>query len=328
MTTRLSKIARLPAPIREQLNRRLHNGELGRTILKWVNKLPKTKTVLTELFDGKAITHQNLSEWRRSGYQDWLMHQQRLEWFDRLTQQEKELEAHDQCGDTFETLSRFFVFEIAQSFTAMLTIKNPHDRSVQLQNLTHQFVRLQNAYNWSRRVQLEFDKLQYESGNDEPTPADIAASDASFIARKNLELAPLGPPASPRPVEISQSETISPSPAQPACRTVSVSETVPPNLGAPASRRPVDAPESGTIPLAPVAPAPRPLEPGNSLELEVLPPAPTPEPKTQQTIECQTIPTYSPPTHTLPTINHQVIKPRPHVSPPPIRGRRFVCVEG
>ncbi len=72
-TTRISKISRLPHPIREQLNHRLQNGEMGRTLVKWLNEQPETKTVMTELFNGNSITHQNLSDWRRTGYQDWLM---------------------------------------------------------------------------------------------------------------------------------------------------------------------------------------------------------------------------------------------------------------
>jgi hypothetical protein len=44
MITRISKIARLPKTIREQLNHRLDNGEFGKTILPWLNGLPGNQT--------------------------------------------------------------------------------------------------------------------------------------------------------------------------------------------------------------------------------------------------------------------------------------------
>ena len=39
--TRKGKIARLPQPIREQINRRLENGEEGKQIAEWLNTLPE-----------------------------------------------------------------------------------------------------------------------------------------------------------------------------------------------------------------------------------------------------------------------------------------------
>ncbi|MDR3406171.1 MAG: hypothetical protein P4L99_27035 [Chthoniobacter sp.] len=74
-TSRKSKIARLPLEIREDLNRRLQNSESGVTLLDWLHALPAVQAVLAADFDGRAINLQNLSEWRRGGYQDWLAEQ-------------------------------------------------------------------------------------------------------------------------------------------------------------------------------------------------------------------------------------------------------------
>ena len=76
MNTRVGKIARLPKPIREQLNQRLENGERGKTIVQWLNQLPEVQKIITEQFNGHAIREQNLSEWRNGGYLDWLHHQE------------------------------------------------------------------------------------------------------------------------------------------------------------------------------------------------------------------------------------------------------------
>jgi hypothetical protein len=39
--SRNGKIARLPQQIREQINRRLENGEEGKQIAEWLNTLPE-----------------------------------------------------------------------------------------------------------------------------------------------------------------------------------------------------------------------------------------------------------------------------------------------
>jgi hypothetical protein len=170
MITRTSKIARLPIAIREQLNRRLEGGEIGRTILPWLNSLPETKRVLAELFGGKPVTHQNLSEWRLGGYQDWLFLQQRLQWFEQLGEQETELVKRE-CADAHEAMGSFLLFEIGQALTALRGIKNPEKHWERLEKLTREFARLQNAYNWSRHVHLEWKKHNAKiSSNPPPEP--------------------------------------------------------------------------------------------------------------------------------------------------------------
>jgi hypothetical protein len=71
-----SKIARLPNDIHEELNRRLFNGQVGRQVLAWLNGLPAVKEILKTEFDGKAINHPNLTNWRQTGYQRWLRQKQ------------------------------------------------------------------------------------------------------------------------------------------------------------------------------------------------------------------------------------------------------------
>ena len=68
---RIGKIARLPQEVREELNRRLADGEVGGSLLRWLNGLPAAREVLEGLFGGTAITKQNLSEWRKGGFREW-----------------------------------------------------------------------------------------------------------------------------------------------------------------------------------------------------------------------------------------------------------------
>ena len=76
--THRSKIARLPNEVREELNRRLRDGTAGRKLVAWLNSLPVAQAVLAAEFKGKTIREQNLSNWRQSGYRDWLAVQEAM----------------------------------------------------------------------------------------------------------------------------------------------------------------------------------------------------------------------------------------------------------
>ncbi len=69
---RTSKIARLPADIRAELNERLLEAEPPAAILEWLNGLPEVQRVLAQSFDSQPITEVNLSRWRQGGYAGWL----------------------------------------------------------------------------------------------------------------------------------------------------------------------------------------------------------------------------------------------------------------
>ena len=68
------KIGRLPTAVQEQVNRRLEQGERAQTLVVWLNAQPEVQTVLAAEFAGKTVREQNLSAWRKNGYQKWLLH--------------------------------------------------------------------------------------------------------------------------------------------------------------------------------------------------------------------------------------------------------------
>lgn len=69
---RVGKIARLPVDVREELCRRIREGQLGPQLLPWLNELEDVKEVLGMFFGGQPINAQNLSDWRQGGYKEWL----------------------------------------------------------------------------------------------------------------------------------------------------------------------------------------------------------------------------------------------------------------
>lgn len=70
--SRKGKIASLPAKIRDEINRRLHDGETARQILPWLNADTDVLRVLDERWHEQPVDAHNLSQWRQGGYQDWL----------------------------------------------------------------------------------------------------------------------------------------------------------------------------------------------------------------------------------------------------------------
>lgn len=83
----------MPRPIREELNRRLDNGEPGVRLLVWLNGLPEVQRVLNEDFAGREINEQNLTDWRNGGYLDWQAQQETLALTEELKANRKELTA-------------------------------------------------------------------------------------------------------------------------------------------------------------------------------------------------------------------------------------------
>jgi hypothetical protein len=69
--SRTGKIARLPRPIREELNVLLERSTPGRLLVAWLNSLPEVQELLRDFFEGKPVNEQNLSEWRRGGFSEW-----------------------------------------------------------------------------------------------------------------------------------------------------------------------------------------------------------------------------------------------------------------
>ena len=76
---RKGKIARLPRPMRNELNRRLADNEDGGVLLNWLNAAPDVKYLLARDFAGEPISKQNLYEWRQGGFLEWQARQDLLE---------------------------------------------------------------------------------------------------------------------------------------------------------------------------------------------------------------------------------------------------------
>jgi hypothetical protein len=85
MATRTGKIARLPHSLREEINRRLLDGETSGTLLAWLNAEPEAVRIWEAHFEGVPASAENLSQWRMGGYRDWIGRNEKSEHLKTLT---------------------------------------------------------------------------------------------------------------------------------------------------------------------------------------------------------------------------------------------------
>lgn len=158
--TNTGKIARLPKPIRDQLNQRLDDGQAAEDILPWLNHLPECKKVLAEKFDSRPITRQNLSQWKTAGYQTWLRVQQAREQVQSLVEQAKDL-GNDEDGliakDGMTLADRLGSLLVVQLLTALQQLDNiadPDQRWQRIKDISRELSRLRREDHHGRRVHL------------------------------------------------------------------------------------------------------------------------------------------------------------------------------
>jgi hypothetical protein len=156
MTTRLGKIAQLPKPIRDDLNRRLDNGHQSPELLEWLNSLPEIQELVATKFEHQPITKSNLSHWRRGGYQDWRADQLREARLQRISESGAPQEPSE-TANLFENFARMTIAELALDLDA-LPKRCGEKRTQKLHHLIRDLARLQNSHNHTRRTALAWTK--------------------------------------------------------------------------------------------------------------------------------------------------------------------------
>jgi hypothetical protein len=65
----------------------MRNAEKAKPLVQWLNSLPEVQAVLAAEFGSEPILEQNLSQYRKRGYRDWLIQQEALEEVRRLVRE-------------------------------------------------------------------------------------------------------------------------------------------------------------------------------------------------------------------------------------------------
>ena len=153
--TRNGKIARLPERVRNELNRRIDDGELGVRLVDWLNGVTEVKKILQSDFSGRPISEQNLSEWKNGGYLDWQKRQERHELVRQLEADAADLGNVTDNEALNRHLSIILTADLAQTLRdVMETNKNPLVLAEYLGQLVGKFTRLRREESNAARVQL------------------------------------------------------------------------------------------------------------------------------------------------------------------------------
>lgn len=161
--TRTGKIARLPWEVREELNRRLRDGEPGGPLLAWLNPDQDVQEVLREHFGGQPINKQNLSDWRQGGYRDWQRHQESLDLVRTLSEQGDELLEVTDGEAVSDRLSAVLTTELVRTAQAVLDeVTDPAERWRQLRELRRELAELRKDDHRAARLKLDRDEAKRE----------------------------------------------------------------------------------------------------------------------------------------------------------------------
>lgn len=159
--SRTGKIARLPRAIRDQLNRRLDDGEPAVDAAAWLNNLPEVKTVLKAEFADRPISEQNLSEWKQGGFLDWQKHQETLALACELTVNADELTqgAGDSLSDKIAPLLIARYMAIIQNLSNF-TNSSADDWKI-LREMCSDVVALRKGDHSAERLKLDHERLRW-----------------------------------------------------------------------------------------------------------------------------------------------------------------------
>ncbi len=157
---RVGKIARLPREVREQLNRRLLDGEKGQTLLVWLNSHKKVQGILKAEFDGRGISKQNLSEWMHGGYREWVFQQEAIEVVRRMDIDAAELNKASKTP-LIDLLSRRLAAQYMVMLANGMNGKGAIDPRL-LNELCGNVVALRRSDQRADRLKIDRDRLKME----------------------------------------------------------------------------------------------------------------------------------------------------------------------
>jgi len=177
--SRNGKIGRLPRPVRDELNQRLLDGQPGKGLVQWLNELPETKAALQREFGGRAITEQNLSEWKQGGFRDWVAKAEADEWLADTLGEDQESKRkggsragasrrkglHGKAGESVadRVAGWFFPHYVAAARVQLAAAQTPAERWSVLRTVCADLAGLRRSDHYVERLRIWQEKLRLET---------------------------------------------------------------------------------------------------------------------------------------------------------------------
>ena len=161
--THVGKIGRLPKSIRDGLGRRIEDVQPGKVLVEWLNGEPHVQEILKEQFGGRAVTEQNLSEWKQGGHPEWLRHQKACEKLRWLTERAEGLDDEADGMEISDRLGSVLMAELASLAEKLLEENiDPKERWRLMQEFLRELRHLRHEDHNCQRNQLQRQRWERE----------------------------------------------------------------------------------------------------------------------------------------------------------------------
>ena len=176
----------MPHTVREELNRRLQEGETGVQLVAWLNGLPDTQRVPADCFGGRPVNEQNLSAWKAGGYREWVVRREVLAPAGEVAAaagELKEITEGRMLDDLATVLAAHYaalMADLRQAGTGEF-----RRRLRVLRGLTQDIVALRRGDHRRARLELDWERLEYKR---EKTDAGKARLPGYTLAKRPWDL--------------------------------------------------------------------------------------------------------------------------------------------
>ncbi len=167
---RNGRIARLPRPIREELNQRLDEGESGQSLVAWLNSLPEVVALAHADHGGKPLREQHLSEWRKGGFRDWQIRQEAIEIAERLGEDVASWRADDRPALS-DGLAHWIAARYALATREIASTPGEEGWRL-LRELCHDLVDLRRGDHSAERLRLDRERLAIDRERERQRTAE------------------------------------------------------------------------------------------------------------------------------------------------------------
>lgn len=161
--TRTGKIARLPRTVRDELNRRLNEGELGTRLVTWLNEQEAVQAVLKEAFGGRPISEQNLSEWKQGGFEDWRRHQESLELAGRVLEEAEDYEQLSEGGALADRFAESAALALGRLLRTTREMEDGPEKKRAMLEIIRELIQLRRSDRAYEQAQREAERHERET---------------------------------------------------------------------------------------------------------------------------------------------------------------------
>jgi len=183
----IGKIGRLPKHLRHQLGLRLEDNVPGSEILQWLNAQPETQSILNRYFHDRPITEQNLSEWRQSGHQDWLRHQEAKAAIGNILEQAEDIEGLADGQNLSDRFAAILAVEMTRLARALLEPEtDPEKKWERLCNIHRELSRLRRDDDRAARTAIRKERSEREEEEHRKQAAEARKDQQKSVMHLSL----------------------------------------------------------------------------------------------------------------------------------------------